>query len=126
MTHEELVQDMHKEHKDWADEITYWHNELVYFNNVVLGLIQKTDDPQEVSRMEEFKSKFDNMLQGLNEVRDNIAAHEKSLNFEPGTDGSTQMNQAHEQMRWKVEGFYKDFRDLKNDFYKFADKDCKY
>jgi chromosome segregation ATPase len=117
---------LHTEHKDWEAEISYWHNECIYFGNVLLGMLERTEDEKEIDRIEEFKSKFDNLNDRLAEVHNQINAHEQALNDPFANNGLTELAIQHDQMRWQIEEFHKQFRDLKNDFYKFADVDCKY
>jgi hypothetical protein len=113
------------EHRSWEASLAYWHNECIYFNNVLLGILEKTEDPDDIEKIEKFKSGFDNLNERLTEVHNGIIAHEQAINDPFNTDFS-EINLRHEQTRWRVEEFNKDFRELKNEFYKFVDRDCTY
>jgi hypothetical protein len=117
---------MHAEHKEWEAEIAFWHNECIFFSNVLLKMLEQTTDQDEIDQIENFKSRLDNLNEQLSTVHRGIAAHEQALNDVLNNEGLTETALQHEQTLWQVKDFYKDFRELKNDFYKFADKDCKY
>ena len=112
---------LHEEHAEWMGEITFMHNELLYFDNVLLRMLEEVQDKKEVNKIEEFKSQFDNQQDKLNSMRERIAGHEKSLNFDFSADGDTQ-HLGHEEMRFEVMEFRKQFNRLKNDFYTFVDE----
>lgn len=121
----ELKSKLHTDHQEWIEELSYWNNELIYFNNVLMSLIEKTTDEKEVSEIELYKSKFDTLREKIQDTANKINAHEKAIDYEAETEGNTELNMVHEQIHWIMKDFYKEFRALKNDFYKFADQDCK-
>lgn len=119
---EHNTQHMHEEHQDWLTDVTFWHNELVYFTNVVTRLAEKTQKREDEERMEEFKSRFDAMQEKFTKVRDSIQAHERVLERADGQLHDDPDAGSHEKMRGKMKEFRREFQKLKNDFYEFSDK----
>ena len=52
-------QHVHEEHLEWLQEVTYWHNELIYYDNLLLRLLESTHANGDVEEIEEFKNAID-------------------------------------------------------------------
>jgi hypothetical protein len=111
------------EHKEWMQELSYWHNELVYFTNVMMRQAGIIKDERELEKYEEFKSRFDTMQEKLTDMKTRIQAHDQSIQNSSGeaVDGFLDN---HDEIRWEIRDFYKEFRKIKDDYYAFADKEC--
>jgi hypothetical protein len=109
---------LHEEHREWMEEITAWHNELVYYNRVLLRLLEGAKAENDTEQMEEFKSRFDALEEQFEKTKRSIESHEKYL-ARAGEDGHAN---DHTIMRNQMRDFKKKFLDLKNDFYVFEEK----
>src|SRR5947207_7261089 len=98
----ETKEHIHTDDLEWLKEVTYWHNELLYYDNVLLRLLENTNDPKLIDGIEEFKSRFDEMQEAFNQLKADIDIHEKAIDGdgEP-SDESDYMNY-HEEMRSKI------------------------
>jgi len=107
---------LRKENEFLFNELTLWHNELMFYNKMLLRLAALDVPKSDTDQMEEFKSRFDNLQDKL------VKMHESMLNS----------NQSHENgisesilasNREKIHGFEKEFKALKNDFFVFSDRE---
>ena len=73
------IETLHEDHHEWMQEVTNWHNELIYYNRVLLRLVEGVKTGPDTDKMEEFKSRFDIMQGEFDKMAKNIAAHDKSL-----------------------------------------------
>jgi hypothetical protein len=109
---------LHEEHRDWMEEITAWHNELIYYNRVLLRLLEGAKASSDTEQMEQFKSRFDVLEDQFKITRKKIEVHEKYL-ARAGEDGHAK---EHASMGEQMRDFKKKFLQLKNDFYVFEEK----
>jgi hypothetical protein len=107
---------LHTEHQGWLADLTYWHNELMYFDRVLLRLAEGAKEESDMDKLEEFKSAFDKLQDSFEEVKKEIQAHETALNN--NSDG----HDRHEQIRGKVREFRNTFQNVKNEFFNFEEK----
>ena len=112
------IEKLHEEHLEWMEEITAWHNELVYYNRVLLRLVEGAKEGEDTEKMEEFKSRFDNLEDLFVKTKRSIEIHEAHLN-DAAAESHTDK---HRSMRVEMKSFKKQFLDLKNDFYVFEEK----
>jgi uncharacterized protein YukE len=115
------IQNLHSEHEEWLDDVTAWHNELVYYNRVLLRLLEGVKIGPDTDEMEKFKSRFDNLQDDFEKLREHINGHENTLAGANGAADSS-YQQKHEDVRKKVKEFKKAFQDVKNDFFAFEEK----
>ncbi len=74
----------------------------------------------DTDKMEEFKSRFDNLQEKFAKMRSNIENHERSIH----NGGSAESHaDAHNASRENIHTFEKEFKSLKNDFFVFSDKE---
>ncbi|MCX6350914.1 MAG: hypothetical protein NTX03_03520 [Bacteroidetes bacterium] len=72
---------LHDEHREWMEELTLWHNELMFYERIVVRMeAQKNLVPQWNDRLEEFMSKFQTMLKDFDFMREGIQMHERIIN----------------------------------------------
>jgi hypothetical protein len=109
---------LHEEHHDWMQVITGWHNEIVYYNRVLLRLLEGAKAEADTEMMEVFKSRFDELEEQFQLTRKAILNHEKYLT-QAGEDGHSA---EHGRMRADMHTFKHKFLQLKNDFYVFEEK----
>jgi len=112
------IETLHEDHRQWMEDITAWHNELVYYSRVLLRLVEGAKDGPDTDKMEEFQSMFDNMQDQFESMRKNINAHDKSL----AADHNDGHAKDHAAMGKQVQDFKNKFNALKNEFYKFEEK----
>lgn len=113
------ITDLHQEHNEWLTELTHWHNELMFYNNLLMRLAPQEGDDK-ISIMENFKSQFDSMQEKLGKMLTAIEDHEKAISY----NGSTANHEdAHKSMREKIKGFDSEFKTVKNEYFKFTDKE---
>src|SRR6185437_2438455 len=112
------IETLHEDHRGWLEDITAWHNELMYYGRVVFKLSEGVKIGPDTAKMEEFQSRFDTMLEQFKDMTKNINAHDKSL---ASADQDHRMKE-HEQMGNDVKAFKKKFNALKEEFFKFEEK----
>ena len=111
---------LHKEHESWLNELTLWHNELMFYDRMLLRLAAMDVPKSDTDQMEEFKSRFDNLQEKFTTMRAAIENHERSLH----NGGSVESHaDAHNVSRENIHVFEKEFKALKNDFFVFSDKE---
>jgi phosphopantetheine adenylyltransferase len=113
------AQQLHTEHQDWISELTFWHNELVFYARVFVRLLGDQNlGKEDTDQMEKLKSRIDNLNNQLEETRIKVAQHE--LNENANLDDQLGY---HEKLREEVKKFEKTFRELKNDVFVFTDRE---
>src|SRR5689334_5552773 len=111
--------ELHSEHQEWLTDLTLWHNELMFYDGVLIRLATQDLPEESTNKMEEFKSQFDNLQDKLGKMRGAIEEHEQKIK----ADGNDRLAADHNNMRDKIKGFEKEFKGIKNNFFVFADKE---
>jgi len=93
------------EHTTWLEELRFWSNELNFYEKVLLQLIGFPRVEEHADELEKYEDRFKDMRDRLEDIGD----HLNNTNADDFT-------------REKVRATEKDFRQLKDDFYKFSDK----
>ena len=108
------LEKLNDEHHEWMQEITNWHNELVYYSRVLLRLVEGVKTGPDTEQMELFNSRFENLQERFEKASRSIQKHDKHL-----VDSTEGIHDKHDAMRTEIKAFKKEFATLKNDFYKF-------
>ena len=93
------------EHQSWIQELTFWSNELNFYEKVLLRLIEFPHVEEHASELEQYEDRFADMRDKLTEISGQLNNNE--------LDAST---------RTKILSTENDFRILKDEFYKFSDQ----
>ena len=115
--------DLHFEHKLWANQLNFYRDELIILQNRLDEVALKNNEKEVTIKIEQFQNKLTIQNNHLVKLRHDIQGSEKQLAASAEKNPIAfdhHLFQDHEGERKKVEVFTTLYTELKQDFYKFA------
>lgn len=120
-----FIEDLHFEHRQWIEELSFWQDELKSFNKRLDELIKRWSNKNVLAQLEHFQNQF--ILHGkfIDNIEDVINGHETNM-ADHDEKGQAVINRElaknHMEIRERMEDQRKIYADLKKEFYKFLSK----
>ena len=109
----------HQEHKEWLNQLNFYQDEIKFFQNELILVLQKHYESLSIlDNVEDYRNIFLKKLQHIDELRYDISLHEKKLSGI--MEQEPQDLDEHHQVRARLNEFVKDFELLKKNFRRFA------
>ena len=119
------LSDLHFDHKQWKNELSFWKDEIKLFENQLSEIVQKLTNKDALSRVEHFQNVFVLQLEKIDIIRHNINLHEQRL-AKIAEDHPEEVNKKHfhdhNVLRDDLIIQRKLFREMKEDFFHFLSK----
>lgn len=116
-----LIEDslfVHKEHRDWINQLNFYQDEIKFFQNELVQVHHKHfGETAILGTVEEYKEIFLKKLQHIDELRHDIVLHEKQLSKRLETKNPDL--QPHHEVRDRYHVFVQGFELLKHNFKRF-------
>ena len=110
---------IHREHKDWLNQLNFYQDEIKFFQNeLVLVLHANHTSFSFFETIDEYKKIFLKKLKKIDSMRHQVIIHEKKLSGELETED--QDLKEHREIRERFTKFVNDFELLKKNFNRFA------
>lgn len=121
---EQHIEDLHFEHKLWLSEANFYRDELKVYHKQVQNLSERNTSADAKERVNHFEHEFKLRNNELENLFQEINAHEHSLaDFEQNT--STEVvnkhSEEHVRMRKRVHDFKEKYSKLKKEFMLFLE-----
>lgn len=116
---------MHFEHKQWEGELSFWKDELMFFNNKLSELVTRWTDKDVLAQLEHYQNEF--VLHGgvIEDLQEIIEKHEERIagQSRTGEDAlDVQLTKGHQDFRDKIETQRHIYAELKKEFFRFLEK----
>lgn len=120
-----FIENLHFEHRQWIEELSFWQDELKSFNKRLDELVNRWSNKNVLAQLEHFQNQF--ILHGefIDNMEDVISGHETNM-ADHDEKGQAVINRElaknHMKIRERMEEQRKIYADLKKEFYKFLSK----
>lgn len=116
--------EIHQEHREWLNTLNFYHDEIKYFQTRLAEIASKDAEDQYHQKIVDFKARFFDMLQKIDELRYSIYKHEQEVanHFELSQRTRVAINDDHHSKKNDFDQFEKNYEQLKKDFNDFLKK----
>ena len=116
---------MHFEHKQWKGELTFWNEELVFFNDRINELVKRGANKNVLAKLEHYQNDFILHLTIMGIMHKDIEEHELQIATQSKENTSTfdsQVMKKHGDFRNKFEKQRQVYSNLKKSFFRFIER----
>lgn len=118
--------DLHFEHRLWANELSFWRDELKSFNNRLDELVGRWTDKNVLKQLEHFQNQFYIHSETIDALKDDIESHELNISEHSAIGKAEVLDtvfvKKHLDMRNRMETQHEIYSELKKEFFKFLTK----
>lgn len=115
--------DLHFEHVQWKNELSFWEDEIKSFRLRLEELVIRWTDEDVLKQLEHYQNKFILHSEIIDQLQHSINEHEKEMSEIDMTEKVSAMDIAHTKshlaFRKKMETQRALYAELKTNFYKF-------
>jgi len=122
---EKKIFEMHQEHAEWLNKLSFYKDELSIMKNRLAEIAQKNTSGDVLAQVEHFQNQFIVQAEQLDIVKHNINEHEEYLQQrlnENQVAADRQSSSDSPQIRESVESFERIFNGLRQEFNQFLSK----
>lgn len=119
------IYSQHEENTQWVNKLQFYRDELQILNGRLEEITAKNNQPEVLKEVEHFQNQWiiqrNNIDEILHKVNENERSLQEEINSNPVAVDHRKM-EYHAEEKNLVEGFEKNFNDLREDFNRFASK----
>lgn len=122
---EKKIFEMHQEHAEWLNKLSFYKDELSIMRNRLAEIAQKNTSGDVLAQVEHFQNQFIVQAEQLDIVKHNINEHEEYLQQrlnENQVAADRQSSSDHPQIRESMDSFERIFNGLRQEFNQFLSK----
>ncbi len=115
----------HFEHTQWSKELSFWKDELRYFNEKLSEIVTKWTDKSVMAELEQFQNQFIRQTEVVDTLQHEINVHETEIssNLKKGVDVlHIEHAKNHKAFQEKMETQRNIYTDMKKKFFAFLSK----
>ena len=116
------IQALHLEHRLWMNELSFYADEIAFFEKGLGELVQKTNDRDAMAELEQLQNQFIRQKEVLDELKHDIHLHEQAMSNFARFNENAKTYHDHGNMREGMESFRKLYYELKGQFTRFMAK----
>ena len=117
------IDQSHLEHRVWINELEFYREEISIFENHLKEVANKNTAEEPTLKAEDFSNQFLRFKQRIDELEYEINEAEKNLAIYLKEDTTVDYNLVNvgdqQKMRDEINGFKRDYKDLKNRFMQY-------
>lgn len=119
------IYSQHEENTQWVNKLQFYRDELQILNGRLEEIATKNNQPEVLKEVEHFQNQWiiqrNNIDEILHKVNENERTLQDEINSNPVAVDHRKM-EYHAEEKNLVDGFEKNFNDLREDFNRFASK----
>lgn len=119
------IYSQHEENTQWVNKLQFYRDELQILNGRLEEITTKNNQPEVLKEVEHFQNQWiiqrNNIDEILHKVNENERALQEEINNNPVAVDHRKM-EYHAEEKNLMDGFEKNFNDLRDDFNRFASK----
>lgn len=122
---EKKIFEMHQEHAEWLNKLSFYKDELSIMKNRLAEIAQKNTSGDVLAQVEHFQNQFIIQAEQLDIVKHNINEHEEYLQQrlnENQVAADRQSSSDSPQIRESMDSFERIFNGLRQEFNQFLSK----
>ncbi len=119
------ISDLHSEHTEWLNKLSFNKDEIQSFNNRLAEVIKANNSIEVAANVEHFQNQFIRQREVIDELRHEIKQYENNLVMQVEANPVASDHRIvvdHPGLRDQMETFEKIYSDLKNEFNHFLSK----
>lgn len=119
------IYSQHEENIQWVNKLQFYRDELQILNGRLEEITAKNNQPEVLKEVEHFQNQWiiqrNNIDEILHKVNENERSLQEEINSNPVAVDHRKM-EYHAEEKELIEGFEKNFNELRSDFNRFASK----
>ena len=125
-TKEQLIE-LHSEHNEWQNKIKFYREELKKLNDHLAEIVSRKPSPDAMTSIEHFQNQFTIQNEVLDIMRHDFKQHENAIeakhnNLNSNDPGLIENHESHKERLLRFEEL---FRDLREEFHGFTQKELQ-
>lgn len=125
MKTDKLLYDLHTEHQQWLNNLSFFEDEIKVFKNRIAEVASKNTNKEILAFVEHFQNQFFVQQDNIDRLKHDIKLDDRTLELKLEKNqiaADKQHLPDHKAFREKFEGFEHNFNELRKELYKFLSK----